>query len=163
MAQTVEEPESTSQASVTPEAPVSQARPAVAPQTRHTPDARERPRDAGGSRRTRVVIRKVGPLSVLKVSLIFYFCVMLVVFLGLIFLYSIMGAIGAIDKIQHALSQFNGGTAYTINTSWLFQRIFVAGCAMVVVWSLINVIVSFLYNLISDIVGGVEITLAEKR
>jgi hypothetical protein len=34
---------------------------------------------------------------------------------------------------------------------------------MVVVWSLINVFVVFLYNLISDLVGGVEITLAERR
>ena len=30
------------------------------------------------------------------------------------------------------------------------------------VWSVINVFVAFLYNLISDIVGGVEVTLAEK-
>jgi hypothetical protein len=34
---------------------------------------------------------------------------------------------------------------------------------MVVVWSLINLMVAFLYNLISDVVGGVEITLAEKK
>ena len=34
---------------------------------------------------------------------------------------------------------------------------------MVVVWSLINVFVAFLYNLISDLVGGIEITLAERR
>ena len=31
-------------------------------------------------RRTRVVVRKVGPLSVLKFSLLFYFCVMLIVY-----------------------------------------------------------------------------------
>ena len=34
---------------------------------------------------------------------------------------------------------------------------------MVVLWSLINVFVVVLYNLISDIVGGVEVTLAERR
>ena len=37
------------------------------------------------------------------------------------------------------------------------------GLAMVVIWSLINVFVAFLYNLLSDIVGGVEVTLSERR
>jgi hypothetical protein len=32
----------------------------------------------------------------------------------------------------------------------------------VVVWSVINVFVAMLYNLISDIIGGVEVTLAER-
>ena len=30
------------------------------------------------------------------------------------------------------------------------------------VWSLVNLFVAFLYNLISDIVGGIEVTLAQK-
>ncbi len=34
---------------------------------------------------------------------------------------------------------------------------------MVVVWSLINVFVAVLYNLIADLVGGIEVTLAERR
>ena len=34
---------------------------------------------------------------------------------------------------------------------------------MVVLWTLINVFVALLYNLISDVVGGIEVTLAEKR
>jgi hypothetical protein len=34
---------------------------------------------------------------------------------------------------------------------------------MVVLWSLINLFVAFLYNLLADIVGGVEVTLSERR
>jgi hypothetical protein len=39
----------------------------------------------------------------------------------------------------------------------------VTGAVMVVVWSLINVFVVFLYNLISDVIGGIEVTLSERR
>ena len=38
-----------------------------------------------------------------------------------------------------------------------------SGLIGVVLWSTINVFVTFLYNLISDVVGGIEITLGEKR
>ncbi len=31
------------------------------------------------------------------------------------------------------------------------------------IWSCINVFVAVMYNLISDIVGGVEVTLADRR
>ncbi len=31
------------------------------------------------------------------------------------------------------------------------------------IWSFINVFVAVMYNLISDIVGGVEVTLADRR
>jgi hypothetical protein len=37
-----------------------------------------------------------------------------------------------------------------------------SGIVFVVVWSAITVFVAMLYNLISDIIGGVEVTLAEK-
>lgn len=116
-------------------------------------------------RRTRVVIRRVGPLSVLKFSLIFYSCVFLIVFIGLLFLWAIMGALGVEEQLAIAIGKlFSGaGEDFRINSAWVFVRIFATGVGMVVVWSLINVIASLLYNLISDVVGGVEITLAEKR
>ncbi len=50
------------------------------------------------ARRVRVVIRRVNPLSVLKFSLIFYFCLMLVVLVGLGILWAILSATGVIDR-----------------------------------------------------------------
>jgi len=113
-------------------------------------------------RQTRVVIRKVGPWSVFKFSLLFYLCVMLVILLALGMIYSVLGAIGALDSITKLLREA-GSEDFQIHGDWLFTRLALLGLAMVVVWSLINVFVAFLYNLISDVVGGVEVTLAERR
>ncbi len=119
------------------------------------------------ARRTRVAVRRVGPLSVLKFSLIFYFCVMLIFYLGLLFLFGIMSGLGIMDKLGEVIGKLGfagpGQATFRINGRWVFTRLFVVGSGMVVIWSLINLFVAFLYNLISDVVGGVEITLAEKR
>lgn len=123
-----------------------------------------------GARRTRVVVRSVGPLSVLKFSLIFYFCVMLIVFFALAIIYAVLSAAGAMEEIGKLLGYFFGtgetGTRdpepIAINGGVLFTWLFIGGLVFTVVWSVINVFVAFLYNLISDIVGGIDITLAEK-
>jgi hypothetical protein len=119
-------------------------------------------------RRTRVVVRKVGPLSVLKFSLLFYFCVMLIVYLALMIIYWLLSAIGAIDSASRLLGYvFASGTAgdtqsVQIRFGPVFGWLFLIGLANVVVWSLVNLFVAFLYNLISDVVGGIEVTLAQK-
>jgi hypothetical protein len=132
-----------------------------------------RPRRRSGGRRTRVVIRQVAPLSVLKTSLIFYFCVWLIVFLALVIIYMLMSAVGAIDSLEKLLGLFfsppgedistRGATPIEINEGVVFTWLFFGGTAMTVIWALLNVLAAFLYNLISDVVGGVEVTLAERR
>ena len=56
-----------------------------------------------GVRRTRVEVRRLGPLSVLKFSLIFYFCIFLVVYLALAIIWGILSASGAIDSLEQLL------------------------------------------------------------
>jgi hypothetical protein len=173
MAQTVDEP-TPSGTQNAPSAAVSAADAAMtAPSAAAVSDVQPAPVPVSApataklpQRRTRVTIRQVGPLSVMKLSLIFYFCVMVAVFLGLIFLYMIMQAVGVIDTIEEWITKIfpqNGGESFQIAPGYLLPRAFLIGCGMVVVWSLINLMVAFLYNLISDVVGGVEITLAEKK
>lgn len=131
-----------------------------------------------GIRRTRVEIRRIGPVSVLKFSLIFYFCVFLVIYLALAIIWAILSASGVIDSLEQLLGTiFPSGASLTptgqvstrraapiqIDSGQVFTWLFFAGCVGVAVWSFINVFVAVMYNLISDIVGGVEVTLADRR
>jgi transmembrane protein DUF3566 len=134
------------------------------------PAARPRVRRRVGTRRTRVMIRQVSPWSVLKFSLVFYFCVMLIVYLALVIIYLILTAAGAIDSLERILGELfaqgevstRGAQPYHINSGVLFWWLFFGGCLMTGVWSLVNVLVAFIYNLISDVIGGIEVTLAQK-
>ena len=180
MAQTVDEPTPADSATAgmsaapatAPVGPAFEAHEALAPEVPATgaipaPSRRPRlPRSKPAQRRTRVTVRRVGPLSVLKFSLIFYFCVMVAIFLGLVFLYMILQAVGVIATIEEWVTKIfpaQDGSTFHIAPGYLMPRAFLLGCLMVVVWSFINLMVAFLYNLISDIVGGIEITLAEKK
>jgi hypothetical protein len=136
----------------------------AAPRTEHEHESKRR---RSAARRTRVTVRHLGPLSVLKLSLIFYFCVWLAIFLGLLFLFMILQAVGVIDHVEEMITTtgFSGsdGATFQIDPAWVFPRLFVIGAFMSVIWAVIKLFVAFLYNLISDVVGGVEITLAEKK
>jgi hypothetical protein len=122
--------------------------------------ARQKPQR---SRQARVVVRKLGPWSVLKLSFLFYLCVM-VVFLGaMVILYGILSAIGALDSLTRLIRDLFADQTFEIHGDWLFTRGLAIGLGMVVLWTLINVFVVFLYNLLSDIVGGIEVTLSERR
>jgi hypothetical protein len=128
----------------------------------------------GPQRRTRVVVRKVGPLSVLRISLFFYFCLFLILFFSLMILFGFLQGSGALDSVGNVLAQLNiagkcqevGGDLKCVlefNSGWIFSRFFFIGLGLVAVWSVINVLIAFLYNLVSDVIGGIELTLGEKR
>lgn len=115
-------------------------------------------------RRLRVAIRRVNPWSVLKFSLLFYLCLMLVILIGLSMLYLVVDALGFLDPVEDFLGEFWGGEAgFQIDGGFLFRMTALIGIISVALWSTLTVFFAFLYNLISDLVGGIEVTLSERR
>ena len=145
------------QATVAPPepAPAQAPVPAERGRSKHSSPAR--------SRQAKVVLRKVGPWSVLKISFLFYLCVMAVIIGAMMILYAILGAIGALDSLTRLIRDLFADQSFQIHGGWLFSRGLSIGLALVVLWTLINVFVVFLYNLLSDVVGGIEVTLSERR
>jgi len=134
-------------------------------QTIEAPPVRKmtRKRPKSEPRQARVVIRRVRPWSVLRVSLIFYACFAAAFLFALVVLWQIMSALGVIENLVRFLKDFSLlDPAFEVNGGWLVTRGLVLGVVFVVVMSLLNVVVTFLYNLISDVVGGIEVTLSDK-
>jgi hypothetical protein len=119
-----------------------------------------------------VEVRRVGALSVLKFSLLFYLCAMLITVLALALIFQVLEAAGVIRTLETDLlgCLFQTGERpttgacipYDINGGVLFRWLVLAGLAATVVAALLNTFIAIVYNLISDIVGGVEVTLAER-
>ena len=99
------------------------------------------------------------PWSVLKLSLIFYFCLLLVVMVASMVLWSIVINLGVIEGVVELLSQFNINVV--VNGGNAARLLFLIGLVGVVFWSAINVLMAFLYNLIADLVGGLRVTLSD--
>ncbi len=115
------------------------------------------------ARRVRVVIRRVNPLSVLKFSLIFYFCLTLVVLVGLGILWAFLSAMGVIDRFATLMGELVGAREFEVDAGYVFRLLGLIGLVSSALWAAVTVFIAFLYNLIADLVGGIEVTLAERR
>ena len=123
------------------------------------PAGRRKPLPAPRAPRRRVTIQRIHPWSVLKLSLIFYFCMLLVVMVALTLFWSVVIRLGVIEAIQEVADTF--GATIRINGGNLARITFLIGLINVVLWSAINVFMAFLYNLIADLVGGFRVTLSD--
>jgi hypothetical protein len=144
----------------------SAGKPAAAKTTagRPSPRTAARPPARSGQRaitRRKVTIRHVDPWSVLKLSLIFYFCALLVIMLGISVFWSVVNRLGVIEQALGFLLELN--LEVTINAGNIARALFLIGLLNVALLSALNVFLAFLYNLVADLLGGMRVTLAEEE
>lgn len=111
--------------------------------------------------RRRATVRRVDPWSVLKLSVIFYFCFLLVVMLGLTVFWSVLLSIGILDTVISFLDDLQ--LTLVINGANIARAAFLLGLLNVVLWTGINVFLAFLYNLVADLLGGLRVELASEE
>lgn len=117
-------------------------------------------------RKVRVVIRRVSPWSVLKFSLLLYFCIMLVVLIGTAILYAVLSSAGILDSFADLLTGVGFGDQqgnFEFDAGYIFRTLTLVGVISTALWAAFTVFLAFLYNLIADLVGGIEVTLVERR
>jgi len=153
-------------AAMPPTAPSAAAPPTAEPPRERALSSRERRRRVKlEARRVRRIIRHIELWSVLKFSLLFYFCLWLIFVLAGVLLWSFAESSGTLESIEDLVESlfaldeaeefWSGGTifkAYTVMT----MVIAIAGVTF-------NVLLAALYNLISDLTGGVRITVIEEE
>jgi len=107
--------------------------------------------------RQAATVSRVDPWSVLKLSLIFYFCFLLVVMLGLTVFWAVLISLGVIEGLTNFLDKLQ--LSIVINGGNIARAVFLLGILNVVLWTGINVFLAFLYNLVADVLGGLRVEL----
>jgi hypothetical protein len=123
-----------------------------------------RPASAANSaadRRARLVLRRLDPWSVLKFSLLFYLCLMLVGLLVFAVIWFVLVNMGVFDEVTKFAGNFNLTVAFPAGK--VFRWYIMIGLLGVVIWSVVTVLLTLLFNLINDITGGIEVVLAERE
>lgn len=108
-------------------------------------------------------IKHIDPISVLKVSLCFY-TVFLLVWLVLVMLfYNFLEGLGLFDQLESlGRDLVLPALQNQITLGTVIRWAMVLGTVLVILGSLINAFLAFLYNIISDLIGGIELTFSER-
>lgn len=114
------------------------------------------------SRLVKRTIRRVDPWSVLKFSVGFYVAIMIVCFVASVILYYIASGAGIVGNIESFIQEV-GWPKFKLRPITVFRAVLLVGFVSVIFWSAVNVICAFLYNLVSDLLGGVEVTMSERE
>ncbi len=122
----------------------------------------------GAARRARLKVSHMGPLSVFRIALTFSLCMFIVLLVAVGALWFVLDSSGVFKSIIDTASTLTSDNKNTVGVApWLsFGRVMlitvVLGAANVIAFTLLSTIGSLLYNLCSDFVGGIEVTLIER-
>ncbi len=111
-------------------------------------------------RRVRRVIRKIDPWTVLKVSIIFNAIAGLMFVLGVWVMWSLAIQRGIPDQFTEFFANF--ALVFTPEGELYFRVVVLLTIITVVVLTGLFTLAAVIYNLISDIVGGIEIIVLEE-
>ncbi|MGL6235900.1 MAG: DUF3566 domain-containing protein [Segniliparus sp.] len=139
-------------------------KPVVSPAVAEKPKAAAVRTQPSGPLRAQVQVRWVDPWTVLKVT----GAVMVVLFvawmIGVAVLYALLEAIGVMGKINSGLGDFSSGadqSADIVSAGMVFGFSALIGVVNVVLVTALATVAAFIFNLCVDLIGGVEITLAD--
>ncbi|CKO16308.1 DUF3566 domain-containing protein [Mycobacterium tuberculosis] len=123
-------------------------------------------RRSRGPGRASMQIRRIDPWSTLKVSLLLSVALFFVWMITVAFLYLVLGGMGVWAKLNSnvgdLLNNASGSSAELVSSGTIFGGAFLIGLVNIVLMTALATIGAFVYNLITDLIGGIEVTLADR-
>jgi hypothetical protein len=138
------------------------ARPARPPRSRTRPALpllRRRPR----VRKVTRIVRRVDAWGVFKISVIFYVILYIILLVAGVLLWNLANTTGTVANVEGFIRDLFGLKTFEFDGEKLFRASWVLGAILVVAGTGLNVTLAILFNLISDLVGGVRVTVLEEE
>ena len=113
-------------------------------------------------RRVSRVIRDIDPWSVFKVGLAFHLVCYFVTLISLVLLWNVAQSTGTLDNVENFMESF-GWETFRFDGSELFGNLWIFGLLGVILGTGLWVLLATIFNLITDLVGGVRVTVLEEE
>tara|TARA_B100000953_G_scaffold295299_1_gene286296 strand:+ start:4199 stop:4858 length:660 start_codon:yes stop_codon:yes gene_type:complete len=115
------------------------------------------------ARRVRRVIRHIEVWSVLKVSILFYACLWAVFLIAGFMIWGVAESSGTVGKLETLITELFALDTFTFDGRQIFRGYALGGLVLAIAGSTLNVLMCLLFNLISDLTGGIRITMVEEE
>lgn len=116
-------------------------------------------------RRVRRIIRKIDPWTALKVSAVTWAVLALAIVLGIVIFWSILERAGIPDRLTEFMVEItliDEGTRPFANTEQFLRFAIFSSVVWWVLMTGMTVAGAVVYNLVSDVVGGLEVVVLEE-
>ncbi|MDP9404288.1 MAG: DUF3566 domain-containing protein [Actinomycetota bacterium] len=114
-------------------------------------------------RRVRRILRRVDPWTVLRFSVLFYLCLLVVSLVAGLLLWAAASTTGVIDNFERFIKELFAFQTFSIDGALIFRSTLIGGLVLVLLGSGFNVLMAVIYNLTSDVVGGIEVAVLEEE
>ncbi|MCW3844193.1 DUF3566 domain-containing protein [Micromonospora yasonensis] len=120
-----------------------------------------------GPRRARLNLKRIDPWSVMKFAFAVSVVLFIVVVVATSVLYLALDAMGVFKSVNASLTDLvnagsQGGGGFRITAKGVILSSALIGLVNVVLFTALATLGAFVYNVCADLVGGIELTLAER-
>jgi hypothetical protein len=114
------------------------------------------------ARHVRRVLRRIEPWTVLRFSMLFYASLLVVFLVAGILLWAVASLTGVVDNVETFIKDLFALDSFQFVGFELLLGTVLGGAVLVVLGTGLNMLMAVLYNLVSDVVGGVEVMVLEE-
>jgi len=113
-------------------------------------------------RRVTRVVRHVDPWSVFKIAIVANIVLYLIVLTASVLLWNVAYATGTVDNVERFLESF-GWSSFEFDGGQIYHSAWIGGLFVVIGLTGLAVLLATLFNLITDLVGGMRFTVLEEE
>ncbi len=113
-------------------------------------------------RRVTRVVRHVDPWSVFKIAVVANIVLYLIVLTAGVLLWNVAYATGTVDNVERFFESF-GWASFEFNGGEIYHNAWIGGLFVVIGLTGLAVLLATLFNLITDLVGGMRFTVLEEE
>ncbi|MGH1503095.1 MAG: DUF3566 domain-containing protein [Acidimicrobiales bacterium] len=125
--------------------------------------ARRRRRTATRARKSRRVLRHVDPWSVLTFSVLFHLCFFAALLLASVLVWRAADAAGTIGNAESFIMELGDYESFEIDGDAVFRSALLIAGMLTLASSIMVVLLTVVFNLISDLIGGIRVTVLEEE